>query len=156
MACGLSGTLVGLSAASLWLGTPLLPSCQLVSLQHHFLLHLNILFFTRTPNQPQSQASFQWPAYSLDTKAYTNLDLVITSERDVFSQRMAFWLSLVPPVTTQLSSAATQNASHQSSIYSAAETASNAAGRASKADHTHLRTVIVVLYVLACTCWRGL
>lgn len=43
MACGLSGTVVGLSAASLWLGTPpLLPSCQLVSLQHHFLLHLNI------------------------------------------------------------------------------------------------------------------
>ncbi|KAL8620989.1 hypothetical protein ACOMHN_035925 [Nucella lapillus] len=50
-----------------------------------------------TPNnQARQPGTFQWPAYDLTTKAYTNLDLVLTSERDLYSKRMQFWLQTIP------------------------------------------------------------
>ena len=52
--------------------------------------------FRRTPNDPQNQNTFQWPAYDLTNRAYTNLNLVLTSERDLYSQRMQFWLQTIP------------------------------------------------------------
>ncbi|XP_076445667.1 carboxylesterase 4A-like [Babylonia areolata] len=58
-----------------------------------------------TPNPPRQQpGAFQWPAYDLVNRSYTNLDLVLTSERDLYSGRMRFWLQTVPSLRNVVTS----------------------------------------------------
>nr|KAG5704869.1 hypothetical protein BaRGS_001340 [Batillaria attramentaria] len=49
-----------------------------------------------TPNDPQNTGAFRWPEYDAVNRAYTDLNLVITSQNNLYSQRMNFWMSVVP------------------------------------------------------------
>ncbi|KAK7107007.1 hypothetical protein V1264_014997 [Littorina saxatilis] len=54
------------------------------------------------PNDPQNPNAFQWPEYDLVNRSYTDLDLVISAQRDIYSQRMQFWMDTIPNMDTEI------------------------------------------------------